>query len=130
VDGCGQQLAAGIRFYSQLRPTIASRESRRSPSSWTILGVIKLIGKLFGPGVRRAIAQGGHKKPSTKHRTKLTGTETEYTETKLTWCLNMKTRIYINNFGFDNMLTEMTLKTEIPLTDSIIISYRDPLSIV
>jgi hypothetical protein len=33
--------------------------------------------------------RGGHKKPSTEHRTELTGTETEYTEVELTE----------NNFG-------------------------------
>jgi hypothetical protein len=30
------------------------------------------------------IPRGGHKKPSTEHRTELTETETEYTETEMT----------------------------------------------
>jgi hypothetical protein len=35
------------------------------------------------------VVRGGHKKPSTEHRTELTETETEYTETEMTE----------NNFG-------------------------------
>jgi hypothetical protein len=42
----------------------------------------------------------------------------------------MKNRIYINKFGFDHLLTEITLKTDISLTYSIIVSYRSSLSIV
>jgi hypothetical protein len=42
----------------------------------------------------------------------------------------MKNRIYVKKFGFDHLLTEITLKTEISLNDSMSVSCRAPLSII
>jgi hypothetical protein len=50
---------------------------------------VNILVELFLAYKLTTVGRGGHKKPSTEHRTELTGTETEYTETEMTE----------NNFG-------------------------------